>query len=285
MIGFRHFALSGACLLTWTAAAGAQDMSRVRTLYVDAAYEEALAAMPATTAGISSPEMEQYRALCLLALGREDDARATIERLVAARPMFKPEGAEVPPRMIALFAGVRAQVLPGVVKTTYAEAKGAYEEKKHDVAAAAFAQVLELIESLPDDARGPLDDLRVLASDFRELAMARAKPSAPAPEPERPVAAPPKPAGPFVPAVAVTEDLPVWTPNDVLSRTTTFEGLLRLQIGEDGRVASAEIVKPSHPAYDVAVLQAAKKWVYRPATRGGQAVPSQKEIRVRLVPR
>ena len=73
--------------------------------------------------------------------------------------------------------------------------------------------------------------------------------------------------------------------SDAHTRITTFEGLLRLQIGQDGRVTTAEIVRPSHPAYDVAVLQAAKKWLYKPATRGGQPVPSQKEIRVRLVPR
>ena len=285
MVRLRYLVLAGAGFLTSTTTVGAQDLARVRTLYVDAAYEEALAAMPATTAGISSPELEQYRALCLLALGREDDARITIERLVNARPMFRVEGADVPPRMVALFGSVRAQVLPGVVKAAYAEAKGAYESKDHSAAAGRFAQVLELIESLPAEARGPLEDLRVLASDFRDLALARAKPIAPASEPERPAAAPPKAAGPFVAAVAVSEALPVWTPNDAHSRITTFEGVLRLQIGEDGRVTGAEIVRPSHPAYDVAVLQAAKKWVYTPATRGGQAVPSQKEIRIRLVPR
>ncbi|MEP6593890.1 MAG: hypothetical protein ABJC51_09365, partial [Acidobacteriota bacterium] len=43
------------------------SLSRVQSLYGSAAYEDALAAMPAAGAG-ATREIEQYRALCLLAL-------------------------------------------------------------------------------------------------------------------------------------------------------------------------------------------------------------------------
>jgi TonB family protein len=88
-----------------------------------------------------------------------------------------------------------------------------------------------------------------------------------------------------VAAVAVEERLPAWNPPDVPTARTEYVGVVRIDIGADGRVSNATIVEPSHPAYDVMVLQAAKRWVYKPATRGGTPVASQKDIRIRLVPR
>ena len=108
---------------------GPQDMERVRALYVAAAYEEALAAMPAGLSTAAGTELEQYRALCLLALGREADARATIERLVKAHPTFVPPADDVSPRMRALFTTVRSALMPALAKQAYVDAKAAYEAK------------------------------------------------------------------------------------------------------------------------------------------------------------
>jgi protein TonB len=85
--------------------------------------------------------------------------------------------------------------------------------------------------------------------------------------------------------VAIDERLPPWNPPDSASMRTEYLGLLRVSIGEDGQVVSAEIVKSSHPSYDMVVARAAKDWRYKPATRGGKPVASQKEIQIRLVPR
>ena len=59
---------------------------------------------------------------------------------------------------------------------------------------------------------------------------------------------------------------------------------MRVVISEDGRVESAIILKASHPSYDLAVLNATKQWLYKPATRGGRPVPAQKELQIRLMP-
>jgi TonB family protein len=274
-----------AVVVAWGIGAGtaaAQDIEKIRTLYVAAAYEDALAAMPAPDA--ASTEVERFRALCLLALGREDDARAAIERLVKGSPMFRPSEEDMSPKMRTLFSSVRAALIPDIARSTYADAKKAFEAKQDAEATAGFKRTIELIDSLPDESRGPLDDVRLLAAEFSDLTAARA----PKPEPPpatKPPEAPAAAAVPFVPAVAVEERLPAWNPPDVTTARTEFVGIIRIEIGADGRVTNATIAEPSHPSYDVAVLQAAKRWVYKPATRAGQPIPSQKDIRIRLVPR
>ncbi len=275
-----------AIVLAWgigAGTAGAQDLEKIRTLYIAAAYEDALAAMPAAES--TSTEVEQFRALCLLALGREDDARAAIERLVKGSPLFKPSADDMSPKMRAMFAGVRASLIPDLARSAYAEAKKAFEAKKVPEATAGFTRTVELIDSLPEESRGPLEDIRLLATEFGELAEARAsKPEPPAET--KPSADPPLPVpAPIVQAVAIEERLPAWNPPDVTTARTEYVGLVRVEIGVDGKVTNATILEPSHPAYDVTVLQTAKRWVYKPATRAGKPIPSQKDIRVRLVPR
>ena len=47
------------------------------------------------------PELEQYRAFCLFALGRSDEAHTAIERLMAVDPLYMPDAAEISPRVQA----------------------------------------------------------------------------------------------------------------------------------------------------------------------------------------
>jgi TonB family protein len=277
--------LALAALVYLAAPAAAQDIDRVRALYVAAAYEDALAAIPSEASFTVGAEIEQYRALCLLALGREDDARVTIERLVRAHPTFVPPAAEVSPSMRALFTRVRRELMPDMVKQVYLDAKVAYESKDRDLARAGFQRTLDLIASLPEEDRAALADLRLLASEFRELSAPRPAASV------EPAVSAAKPAieawaaVPFVPAVVVSQELPAWSPPDAMSRSTEYTGLLRVHIGADGGVTSVAVVEASHPAYDAAVLQAAKSWAYRPATRGGKPVASEHDIEIRLRPR
>lgn len=267
-------------LLGFPTTAAAQDIERVKTLYIAAAYEEALAAMPAEPAGRARTDLEQYRALCLLALGREDEAVAAIERLVKDNPTYLPSESDMSPRMQAMFAEVRAKLVPDVARKVYADAKDAFDAKQADTAQAGFRRTLTVIDSLPESDREKLADLRMLAEGFLDLT--NAKPVAPA-KPEPPAAE--KPAGDYVGPVPIREQLPIWTPPDSAAMQMEYVGLLHIVISEEGRVVAATILKTTHPLYDAAVMRAAKEWTYKPATRGGRPISSQKNIQIRLVPR
>lgn len=262
-----------------------RSIELVRTLYSAAAYEDALAAMPPIDGEAVGTDFEQYRALCLLALGREPEAVAAVERLVRDHPMFLPPASDTSPRLQSIFAGARSKLVPDIAKRMYAEAKAAYESKDRTGAHAAFQRTMDLIDSLPDAQKASLSDLRLLAGEF--LGLTAARPAPLADPPSTPEKAPVKsePTGPYVPPVAIREKLPTWNPPDSTARRTEYVGVMRILIGADGRVTSASLVKGSHPAYDVIALNAAKHWLYRPATRGGLPVAAQKELQVRLVPR
>jgi len=264
------------------------DIERVRNLYVAAAYAEALAAIPATDGDPARMELEQYRALCLLALGREPEAVSAVERLVRDHPTYVPVASETTPRMLSIFATARSKVVPDLAKRAYADAKAAYDKNDKAAANTGFRQTLDLIDSLPATEKSSLDDLRLLAAGFLDLSAVPARPAASAPDPAttKPAATPAAPdAGAYAPPVAIREELPTWNPPDPAARKTEYEGLLRVQIGADGKVASATMVKRTHPTYDIAVLRAAKGWIYQPATRGGEPIASQKDIQVKLLPR
>jgi TonB family protein len=264
----------------------AADLDRVRTLYGSAAYEEALAAMPSVNGEAVRTDLEQYRALCLLALGREQEAVATVERLVRDNPMYLPAAGDTTPRLQAIFAAARSKLVPDLAKAAYGDGKAAYESKNRDVAHGAFKRTIELIDSLPNAGKTSLADLRLLAGEFLTLSVpppAPVSPPAP-PAPAAPDKAKPAASGEFAGPIAVREQLPLWKPPDTAARRTEYLGLLRIQIDAEGRVTSAAIVKGSHPAFDVAAVTAAKSWLYKPATRGGLPVASSKEIQVRLVP-
>lgn len=269
-----------ALLVIFVAPASAQDVQRVRALYVQAAYEEALAAIPSRAPAAVRLEIEQYRALCLLALGREDEASTTVEAIVRENPTYLPSPTDVSPRMQAIVSAARLKVLPDLARQVYAEGKAAFDARDGPAAAAAFTRALAIVDSLPEAERGRLADLRLLAAEFLDLAGERLAPPAAEKVPAVPPLAPAV-TGP----VPVEEALPAWYPPDATSLRAEYDGLLRIEIGPDGRVVSAEIVRGSHPAYDAAVLRAAKGWTYRPATRDGQPVSARKDIQIRLVPR
>jgi TonB family protein len=264
------------------------DIERVRTLYVAAAYAEALAAIPASDGEPARMDLEQYRALCLLALGREPEAVSAIERVVRDHPTYVPPAAETTPRMLSMFASARSKLVPDLAKRAYVDAKAAYDKNDKVAANAGFRRTLDLIDSVPEAEKSSLDDLRLLASGFLDLSTVPARPAAPAPEPvgTKPAATPAASAdGAYAPPVPIREELPTWNPPDPAARRTEYEGLLRVQIGADGKVVSATMVRRTHPTYDVAALRAAKSWIYQPATRGGEPVASQKDIQVKLLPK
>src|SRR5580693_9133135 len=185
------FRLVTACAMvvaTSVAAAGQDPLSTARDLYSGAAYEDALVLLNHLRAnGPRSdeiPTIDEYRAFCLLALGRTADAEQAIEAVVAAAPSYQPSGSEVSPRVRSAFSDVRRRVLPALVQERYASAKAAFDRKDFVQAEAGFRQVLDVLGA-PDVAvtasRPPLSDLKTLAVGFHALSAAAAAPPLPPP--------------------------------------------------------------------------------------------------------
>ena len=179
-----------AILLLSSASAAAQDsLDPVRNLYASAEYEEALTAIGrlksnADLGGVV--EIDRYRALCLIALGRSAEADQAIETTVTLDPLYQPTAADASPRVRAAFAAVRRRVLPAVVRSLYASAKAAYDRKAFAEAADGLDKTVRVIDNL-EGSNPELVDLRMVASGFLDLskaAIARSSvPPPPAPTP------------------------------------------------------------------------------------------------------
>jgi protein TonB len=207
---WRALWLGGLMVLAATTAVAADDsLATARDLYAAAAYEDALAVLnrlgtPAGAPG-DGPAIGQYRAFCLLALGRVSEAEQAIETLIAAEPSYHPSDLDASPRIRSAFSDVRRRMLPSIVQQQYAQAKAAYDKKEFGVAAEGFRQVIGALND-PDlrsaANQPPLSDLRTLAAGFGELSASAAAPP-PLPLPSAPVVVPEPPqlAGPARPAV------------------------------------------------------------------------------------
>jgi TonB family protein len=278
-----------------TAYAGV-DLARAKELYEAAAYEEALAALNGVTGETTTDRVnvEQYRALCLIALGRLPEAERAITALVAADPGYVPSASVASPRVLAMVADVRKREIPAVARRMMDQGRTAFQRK--DVAAALenFEMVLKLVDDPVMAGRPEVDDLRVLARGFVDLAAATpvaaltAKSATERPVPEEvPAPAPPpvKPPMPaiIVPAVVIQQTMPRWEPPAAFA-TIEYKGTIRIVVGADGKVKSAVVEEPSHPAYDARLIAAASTWLYKPATRNGEPIESERVIPVHLMP-
>jgi hypothetical protein len=187
-------------------AATAQDaLATARDLYRAAAYDDALNVLNGLRGPDGRPDegqaIEEYRAWCLIALGRTAEAEQAIEAVVTAAPSYHPSDAETSPRVRSVFADVRRRMLPGIVERTYAEAKAAFDRKDSASAAAGFTQVIGLLADSDVAAAAshpPLSDLRTLALGFRDLSATAAAPPPVAPSPQPP---PPRLAAPTPPPI------------------------------------------------------------------------------------
>src|SRR3954453_410075 len=165
-------------------------------LYASARYDEALAVLnglPSDAVASDRKSIEQYRSLCLLALGRGSEAESAIAAVVNADPMFVPGEADASPRVRLAFSEVRQRLLPQIATTRYAGAKGAYDRKDYVSAETQFRSLLMLLDD--PQMGGRLADLRTLASGFVDLAAAAAAPPPESKKADAPTVTEPPPAG------------------------------------------------------------------------------------------
>lgn len=284
-------------VVSLAAPAAAQEgpLAAARDLYSAARYDEALAMLnglrPQESGNpVAMRAIEQYRSLCLLALGRGPEAEAAIAAVVAADPMYLPTETEASPRVRTAFSEVRQRQLPDIARARYASAKGAFDRKDFQAAEHQFRELLRLIDD--PDMGGRLGDLRVLVAGFVDLASASAPPPpAPKPEPRReepaPAAAPavPDPQRVFngddagvIPPTQIRQDVPR-VPQQIANQTRD-RGILEVTIDEQGRVVQARLRVSLHPIYDAQVLAAARDWRYQPAVFAGRPVKFRKIIQI-----
>jgi hypothetical protein len=291
------------------AAAGQDPLSTARDLYSGAAYEDALVLLNHLRAnGPRSdeiPTIDEYRAFCLLALGRTADAEQAIEAVVAAAPSYQPSGSEVSPRVRSAFSDVRRRILPALVQERYASAKAAFDRKDFVQAEAGFRQVLDVLGA-PDVAvtasRPPLSDLKTLAIGFHALSAAAAAPPLPPPPPPTPppVVSAPAPAPVIArppPVIVVPSPRHIYGPGDpgvvapvavhqllppfpTQKTMTSNQGSIEILIDETGAVETATMSVPVTPLYDRLVLAAARKWQYRAASVNGVPVKFRKTVQI-----
>jgi TonB family protein len=272
----------------------AQDsLERLKDLYASAAYEDALSEVARIDATEPTPEVEQYRVFCLVALGRTMEAEKAVEDLIKMSPRYRPDS-DASPRIQELFSAARRRLGPSIAKAMYIEARKTLDRRDRETAIAKFEELLRLVDD-PDVRDEPtVSELKLLGSGFLELSRAQPGRSASLPglvasnEPptqrsNQSAALTSKPV--VTPPVAVREVLPPWTPGDVGSRTVEFRGAVRVHIDAQGKVADAEMATSIHPLYDRLLLQAARTWVYQPARSNGVAVPSEKVVQIVLKPR
>ena len=316
---------------TPAAQAPSSDLTAVRALYASADYDGALRLLAKANPDDDVVRVEEYRALCLMALGRTTEAERSIEQIFARQPMYALDPLEASPRMVALVAAVRQRLLPVLARNLYGLARKNLEHREYAAAVAQLTEMLAVVEAAGPEAG--LEDLRILGGGFLELARgelagatspaAAATPATlalpPAASPsaglEREVSsvlptavyseflkladgqsaaarvpapvttsaeadAAPLQVRPDVysdadriqPPVPVQREVPRWTPPNEAARLGTHRGQVELVVDESGAVESASIAKSIHPAYDASLLEAARKWRYRPATRSGQRV-------------
>jgi hypothetical protein len=274
-------------------AAAQGTLAEVRALYAAAAYEDALSALAKVDlAAGTRGEAEQFRAFCLIALGRTADAERAIEAVVSADPLFVPQSSDISPRILAMFNDVRRRLLPEIARHAYLDARSAFQSKDFSGAARQFEQVMRLIDQAGAENAAAMDDLRLLVSGFVDLTRAATETSSPrvtdgdpGVRSEDPRAPAGRGADDYTAPVVVQQELPRWNPPTAAMSGRAFAGAVRVVIGPDGRVHEATVMKPVHPLYDPLVLQAARRWVYRPATRLGEPTVAEKVVEIRLAPR
>jgi hypothetical protein len=287
-------AAAAVVLLLQVSPVAAQDtLDAARQLYASASYDDALSMLDRLKSQLAGDRVrvntvEQYRAFCLLAVGRRPEAERAVESIVASEPGFRPEES-ASPRVLSVFRDVRQRVLPGAVRQRYEAAKASFDQKAYDAAITQFDAVLALLELPEIVAADPsLADLRTVTRGFKDLARAANVPPPPPPPPVAATPEPPKPAAstPAVPPpaptmfgaadkdvtppVVVRQQPPAWP--KTLPMPSGQRAILDMVVDARGLVESIAVRPSLGAVYDGLVATASQQWLYKPALKDGAPV-------------
>jgi hypothetical protein len=278
--------------------AGAQvvdSLVKAKALYAEASYDDALRAL----ATYDGAEGHQYRALCFLALGKVPEAERALESLINAAPEYSVSESDSPPRLVSMFSQTRRRIMPGIIRQMFTDARENFQAKEMDQARGKFEKVLALTRDPAMKDVAELKDIQLLSAGYLDIvkntpppapvpskAITRTAAVAPVVTESFPSATPPaasaaaKPRSPSViPAVTIRQTVPSYTPVPG-AQVQELKGSVKVIIGIDGKVKSANIEDSVEPRYDIRLLTAAKSWLYKPAMVGGRPIESEKLVSV-----
>jgi TonB family protein len=269
------------------------ELGNAKALYAQASYEDALVQLNGITDADVANQVDQYRALCLLALGRDREAQVSLEHIVVRAPLYTVKVDDASPKLVTLFQQVRQRTLPAAAKDLYARARVNFDAKRFAEARPLFEEMLVVIkETAGGDSNPAVADLKQLGEGFLKLTNAELTPAeaphpAPPPAPARtvPVAPAVYTSGDanVVPPVELVRELPPWNPPAAMERAT-LTGTLQIDVDERGAVERAVILESIAPLYDGRLLAATRTWKFQPAMKDGVAVKYRKSIAISLRP-
>ena len=286
----------GGCLLLLAvlapkAAAQEESIAAARELYAAAEYENALTLLNRLANGSQGVQDKQsidlYRTLCLIAVGRQQEADRAIETMITNDPLYRP-GDDLSPKMRSVFTEARKRVLPGLIQQNYHQAKAAFDRQEFVVAASGFKRVVDTladpdVKHLAD--QPPLSDIRTLASGFHDLSVKAIPPPAP-PLPVEAAVVVPKPL-----RIYTVDDRQVAAPVVIQQELPGYRGLMKpggmsgaveVIINEMGFVEESRIVVSLGKAYDEQLASAVRRWQYYPARADGKPVKYRKRIQINV---
>ena len=299
-----------------------EPLTVAKVYYASAAYDDALRTLESARPLVPSREAAEvaaYRAFCLLALGRTEEARAEVEALVRIDPLYKPGEEQASPRVRAFFDEVRRPILDDVARQAFTSARAAFEREDLAGAASDFERVIKVVDDMGSPAGAALADLRTLAAGFKDLIDVRiaaaeaadkareleaasaatgtaagtvagpaaAAGAAPAAGAEAPVVAESDrvysedDAGIVRPQV-ISRAVPQWTPGTAVDAGREFSGVVEVIVDRDGRVETSVMRGSVHPLYDPILLRAAKAWRFTPASKDGVPVKFRYRLGVKI---
>jgi TonB family protein len=250
-------------------------LDEVKQLYASAAYQDALTRLSALDGRDDPNQLDQYRALCLVGLGRTADAEQVIERIVLRAPLFQVGEGEASPAFLAKFAAVRKRVLPLAANKLYARAKTSFDLKDYAAAAAQLQELLVISKLESSSGNSELTNLHQLAQGFLRLTEAQV-----AAESRTIYTALDREV---TPPVELERRIPAWNPPAQYA-WRWFRGVVQVVVDEQGNVESAQLVQSMADFYDTSLLEAARRWRFEPALRGGQPVKYRKIVEITMRP-
>ena len=261
----------------WLLAAAQQvTLQQAIDLYWNGEYERTLQLLGSELAADQVVEGRRYRAFSLVALGRNDEARAEFHTLLESDPSHALDSALVSPKIVEQFELARQELAASLLE----QGKTAYFDGRYDEAFGLLEKLLEV------------DPSSLLGKEYLQLARERIdleqrtaalEPEVPQ-EPEVPEVDPNRVyniGGNVTEPVPVRQTPPRYPPWDA-SNGTEGDVILRLTIGRDGTVEGADVVRSLNQRMDAEAIRAARTWRYEPARLNGQPVRAFKIISIRF---